>query len=170
MKSLVLSHLAAIFLAALALWSMRHELTEQATKRRDWALPAVFAVMAASELLIVSPGKQFALWTVAIGLGFAIGLVAGMALTAVKDFTSKLVLIHRTWDGVGAATLLLLLTLVRFVTTDLMGRESHGFGILGAMAAFLSFFLVGRVVTLQFYTAPRSIHLDMVPGERRRGD
>jgi hypothetical protein len=167
---LVVCHLTAILLAALALWSMRHELTERAATRLEWAVPPALAVVVAAILLIVSPGKRFELWTVGIVAGLAIGLVMGTALTAIKDFARGLVRVHRSWDGASAAALLLLLTLARFVTSDLMDRPSGKFGVLGAAAAFVAAYLAGRFITLQFYTAPKSIHLDMVRGERRRGD
>jgi hypothetical protein len=167
---LLVSHLTVVLLAALALWSMRHELTEKATTRLGWALPPALAVVVAAVLLFVSPGKRFELWTVGIVAGLAIGLVVGMTLTAIKDFRLKLVRVHRTWDGVGAAALLLLLSLARLVTSDLMTRQSGKFGVLGAAAAFLAAYLSGRVITLHFYTAPKSIHLDMVRGQKRRTD
>ncbi len=78
-----------------------------------------------------------------------------------------MILIHRSWDGVAAAALLLLLALTRLVTTDFMGRESHGFGVLGGLAMFVAAYLAGRLTTLRLYTAPRSIHLDLVRGEKR---
>jgi hypothetical protein len=166
--SLVL-HLVAIVLAALALWSMRHELSERATTRLKWTLPVLFALATAAVLLIVSPGKRPELWLLCIGGGFVVGLGGGMVQRPIKDFSRHLVLVHRTWDGVGAAALLLLLAVTRFVTTDLMGRESHGFGVLGGLAMFLAVYLAGRLVSLQLYTARKSIHLDMVEGEKRHG-
>jgi hypothetical protein len=51
-----------------------------------------------------------------------------------------------------------------------MDRPSGKFGVLGAAAAFVAAYLTGRFITLQFYTAPKSIHLDMVRGERRGTD
>jgi hypothetical protein len=66
--------------------------------------------------------------------------------------------------------LLLLLTIARVITSDLMDRPSGKFGVLGATAAFVAAYLVGRVITVLFYTAPKSIHLDMVRGERRVTD
>jgi hypothetical protein len=165
---LLVAHLAAVLLAALALWSMRHELSEAAANRFEWLLPPALAVATATVLLIVSPGKRFELWVIAIALGFAIGLGAGMLPTAIKDFSLELVRIKRTWDGMIAAGLLLLLALARFVTTDLMARQSGGYGVLGAAAAFLAAYLSGRVITLLFYNAPRTIHLDMVRGQSYR--
>src|SRR5688572_31660037 len=109
----LVAHLAAVLLAAAALWSMRHELGGTAASRFEWLLPPALAVMAAAVLLIVSPGKRFELWVIAIALGFAIGLGAGMMPTAIKDFSLELVRIKRTWDGTIAAGLLLLLALVR---------------------------------------------------------
>ena len=127
----ILFHLAAVLLAA-SLWSMRHELSETAAGRFEWLLPPALAVVTATVLLIVSPGKRFELWVIAIAVGFAIGLGAGMVPTAIKDFSLELVRIKRTWDGTIAATLLLLLAMTRFVTTELMGRQSGGYGVLGA--------------------------------------
>jgi hypothetical protein len=164
----MLLHLVAVLLAALAVWLMRHELTEEAASGRDWALPPALAVAVAALLLIVSPGKRFELWLICIGLGFVIGLGAGLVLKATKDFGFNLVRVQKTWDGVGAASLLFLLALMRFVTTDLMGRASGGFGVLGAASVLVAMYLLGRYLTLHFYTAPRSIHLDMVRGKSRR--
>jgi len=165
---LLVAHLAAVLLAALALWSTRHELGETAATRFEWSLSPLFAVVTAAVLLIVSPGKRFELWAIAIAGGFVIGLGAGTLPTAIKDFALELVRIKRTWDGTIAAGLLLLLALTRFVSTDLMGRRSGGYGVLGAAAAFLAAYLAGRVITLLFFNAPRTIHLDMVRGQSDR--
>jgi hypothetical protein len=164
---LFVAHLAAVLLAAIALWSMRHEYTERATTRFDWALPVVLAVIVAAVLLIVSPGKRFELWLVCIGAGFAIGLAVGMVLKGEKDFASNLVRVYRAWDGLAAAAGLLLLAMIRAVTSELMGRPSGGYGVLGALAALLAAYLLGRLLTFHLYTAPKSIHLDMVRGQRR---
>jgi len=166
--TLLAAHLAAVLLAAFALWSMRHELSETAAGRSEWLLPPALAVATAAILLIVSPGKRFELWAVAIGVGFAIGLGAGLLPKAIKDFSLELVRIKRTWDGTIAGALLLLLALVRFVSTELMGRQSGGYGVLGAGAAFLAAYLAGRTFTLLFYNAPKAIHLDMVRGRSAR--
>ena len=48
------------------------------------------------------------------------------------------------------------------------GRQSGGYGVLGALAALLAAYLVGRVITFQFYTAPRTIHLDIFRGQKRQ--
>ncbi len=169
MKLLVLHVLAALS-AAGTLWLMRHEITEKPATRLGWALPPVLAVIAGGVLLFVSPGKRFELWTVAIAVGLAAGLGAGVILKVDKDFERKLVRVQRAWDGVGAAALLLLLALARLVTSDLMARQSGRYGVLGAAAAFLAAYLVGRVITVRYYTAPRSIHLDMTKGQRPRTD
>lgn len=170
MNTTVLLHVAAVLLSAIALWSMRHELSEKPVTRLEWALPPVLAVVVAVILLIVSPGKRWELWTVAIGSGLLFGLGAGVILKVDKDFERKLVRVQRAWDGVGAAALLLLLAIARFVTSDLMLRHSQKFGVLGAVSIFLAAFLCGRVITLRYYTAPRSIHLDMTRGQRPRTD
>ena len=54
MKSLLILHVTAAVLAAIALWSMRHELTEKATSRFGWAAPPLLAVIVAVILLYVS--------------------------------------------------------------------------------------------------------------------
>ena len=128
------------------------------------------AVAVAAILLFVSPGKRTELWTVTSYAGLAVGLGAGLLPKVNKDFGMKLVRVHRTWDGITAAALLLLLALARVVTSDLMTRQSGKFGVLGAAAAFFAAFLVGRVITLHFYKAPRTIHLDMVRGEKPKTD
>jgi hypothetical protein len=168
MNALLVSHAVAVLLAVLALWSLRHELSERAVNVFDRAQPGAFATLAAAVLLIVSPGKRFELWLVCIGVGLVGGLAMGMTLQGAKDFGNKLVRIYRAWDGVAAAVALLLLTLVRLVTSDFTGRRSGGYGVLGALAALLAAYLVGRFITFQFYTAPRTIHLDMFRGQKRQ--
>jgi hypothetical protein len=164
--SLAIARFAALALAAFALWSMRHELTEKPGNRLDWALGPAAAALAAAILLIVSPGKRFELWTVSILAGLFLGVAAGGILKVDTDFERKLVRVRRTWDGVGASALLLLLAISRVVTSDVMTRTSGRFGVLGAAAVFLAAFLVGRVAMLRYYTAPRAIHLDMTRGHK----
>jgi hypothetical protein len=142
---LLISHLAAVLLAALALWTMRFEFGGNAASRLEWAAPAAFAVLAAVVLLVVSAGKRFELWA---------AVIVGRQLIRVPP----------AWDGGGAAALLLLLALLRFVTSSLMGRQSSGFGVLAAGATFLAAFLAARYIVVRFYKAPRSIHLDMTHG------
>ena len=168
MNALLIAHLAAVLLAVLALCSLRHEVRETAVNIFDRWLTAMFAILAAAVLLIVSPGKRFELWLVCIGVGLVGGLAMGMTLHGAKDFGNNLVRVYRAWDGVGAAMALILLALVRLVTSDLTGRQSGGYGVLGALAALLAAYLVGRVITFQFYTAPRTIHLDMYRGQKRQ--
>ena len=164
----LVAHLAAVVGAALAIWSLRHELSERAVTVFDRALPAIFAILSAAILLIVSPGKRWELWAVCIVVGLVGGLAMGMVLQGVKDFGNNLVRVYRAWDGVAAAGLLLLLALVRLVTSDLTGRQSGGYGVLGALAALLAAYLMARAVTFQLYTAPRTIHLDMFRGQKRQ--
>lgn len=168
MTSLAIARFAALALAAIALWSMRHELTEKPANRFEWALGPATAAIAATILLVVSPGKRFELWTVSILAGLFLGVAAGGILKVDKDFERKLVRVRRTWDGVGASALLLLLAVGRIITSDVMTRSSGRFGVLGAAAVFLAAFLVGRVVMLRYYTAPRAIHLDMTRGYKPR--
>jgi hypothetical protein len=165
--NLIGPHLLAILLAALALWGMRHEISERAAAPLRWAWPPACAVGAAAILLAVSPGKRVELWAVCIGVGVIGGLAAGVILKGEKDFGQNLTRVYRTWDGVAAAAALLGLAAVRFVSSDVMHRASGGFGVLGAIAALIGAYLVGRVLTFQFYTAPRAIHYDMVPGQKR---
>lgn len=167
MNILVVGHLVAILFAALALWEMRREISERAASRLRWGLAPALATGTAALLLLVSPGKRPELWMISIGVGFAVGLAAGAAMQGEKDFAQNLVRSYRTWDGVGAAALLLILALVRFVTTDLMHRPSGGFGVLGAGAAFLAAFQCGRVITLHLYASQRFTHYDMEPGQKR---
>ena len=96
----LVAHLAAVLLAALAPWSMRHELSEKAASAvSSGRFAPALAVAAAAVLLIVSPGKRFELWAIAIAAGFAIGLAAGTLPRAIKDFALELVRVKRTWDG-----------------------------------------------------------------------
>ena len=164
MSVLFIAHLAAVLLAALALWSMRNEIGGKAATRLEWLLPAVFAVLAAVVLLVVSPGKRPELWLAAIVGGLAVGAGVGAILKVNQDHGRELIRVPPTWDGAGAAALLLLLALVRFVSSSLMGRHSSGFGVLAAAATFLSAYLAARYVVVRFYKAPRSIHLDMTRG------
>ena len=60
--------------------------------------------------------------------------------------------------------MLLLLALVRFVSSSLLGRQSGGFGVLAAGATFLAAFIAARFIVVRFYKAPKSIHLDMTHG------
>lgn len=166
MKSVVLlSQLAAVGLAALALWSIRHELTEKATTRLAWMATPALAIVVAAVLLIVSPGKRYELWVAAIAIGLAIGAVAGAMMKINQDVGLGLLRVPRTWDGAAAAALLLLLALARFVTSNLMARESGKFGVLGAAAAFLAAYLAARYIVARVYKVPRAIHLDMIRGK-----
>ena len=158
-------NLAAVLLAALALWSIRHEYTERATTRLAWAATPALAVVVAAILLIVSPGKRYELWVAAIFIGFIVGALAGLLLKINRDYGQQLLRVPRTWDGTVAATLLLLLTLARVVTSNLMNRESGKFGVLGAAAAFLAAYLTGRYLVARFHKSPRAIHLDMTLGK-----
>jgi uncharacterized membrane protein len=165
MKSIVLlCQLAAVVLAALALWSIRHELNEKATTRLAWVVPPALAIVVAAVLLFVSPGKRYELWVAAIAFGLMIGAAAGALMKINQDIGQKLLRVARTWDGAVAAALLLLLALVRVVTSNLMARESGKFGVLGAAAVFLAAYLAARYMVARFYKAPRSIHLDMTAG------
>jgi hypothetical protein len=157
--------LAAIVLAALALWSIRHELNERATTRLAWAVTPALAIVVAAILLIVSPGKRYELWVAAIMVGLLAGAFAGMWLKVNRDYGQRLVRVARAWDGTAAALLLLLLTLARMVTSQLMVRESGRFGVLGASAVFLAAYLAGRYLVARFYKSPRAIHLDMMLGK-----
>lgn len=162
MKSLTLVlHLLAIVTAAWCLWSMRHELTKRPTNRMGFAIPPILAVITALLLMGVSLGKRLDFWLLTMLAGFVVGIGAGMILKVDKDFERRIVRVWRTYDGVAAGGLLLLLAIARFVTTDVMGRVSQGFGVLAGTAAFLAAFLVGRVVSLRYYTARKAIHLDM---------
>lgn len=158
-------HLAAVLLAALALWSIRHELTERATTRLAWAATPALAIVVAAILLIVSPGKRYELWIAAILLGLVVGALAALFLKINRDYGQQLLRVPRTWDGAGAATLLLLLTLARVVTSHLLNRQSGKFGVLGAAAAFLAAYLAARYLVARFYKSPRAIHLDMMLGK-----
>jgi hypothetical protein len=155
-------------MAMICLWSLRHELVERPVSGLGFARPAVLAILVAAALLIVSPGKRVELWAIAIVLGLFLGLGMGVILTAVKDYERRVVKVQRTWDGFGAAALLLLLAFGRLVTSDLMTRQSSKFGILGASASFLAAYICGRAITIWFYTAPRTIHLDMTEDGRRK--
>jgi hypothetical protein len=164
MNILFIAHLAAVLLAALALWSMRNEMGGKAATRLDWLLPAAFAVLVAVVLLVVSPGKRPELWLAAIVGGLVVGAGVGLILKVNQDHGRELIRVPPTWDGAGAAALLLLLALARFVSSSLMGRHSSGFGVLAGAATFLSAYIAARYVVVRFYKAPRSIHLDMTRG------
>jgi len=161
----LLFHLAAVLLAALALWSIRYELTEKATTRLAWTATPALAIVVAAILLIVSPGKRYELWVAAILVGLLVGGVAGLLPKINRDYGQNLLRVHRTWDGAAAAALLLLLTLARVVTSNLMNRQSGKFGVLGAAAAFLAAYLAARYLVARFYKVPRAIHLDLILGK-----
>lgn len=165
MTVLFFSHLAAVLLAALALWTIRNEPGGKASTRLDWLLPPIFAVLAAAVLLIVSPGKRVELWAAAIVGGLIAGAVIGAILKVNQDHGRQLIRIPPAWDGAGAAALLLLLALIRIVSSNLMGRQSGGFGVLAAAATFLAAYIAARYIVVRFYKAPKSIHLDMTPGK-----
>ena len=160
----LLAQLAAVALAGLALWSIRHELSEKATTRLAWMVAPALAIVVAAVLLIVSPGKRYELWVAAIAAGLAIGAVAGALMKVNQDVGQQLLRVPRTWDGAAAAALLLLLALARVVTSYLIVRESGRFGVLGAAAAFLAAYLAARYVIARVYKVPRAIHLDMTRG------
>lgn len=168
MKSLFIAHLAAVLLAALALWSMRYELGGKAATRLDCSIPPLLAVLATVVLLVVSPGKRPELWVAAIAGGLATGVAAGALLRVNQDYGHGLIRMAPAWDGMAAAAALLLLALVRFVSSSLMGRQSSGFGVLAGGATFLAAFVAARFIVVRFYKAPRSIHIDMVRGQDPR--
>ncbi len=161
---LFIAHLAAVLLAALALWSIRFEAGGRAATRLEWAAPATLAVLAALVLLVVSPGKRFELWGTAIVGGLLVGAVAGMLLKVNQDHGRGLIRVPPAWDGVGAAAVLLMLALARFVSSSLIGRQSGGFGVLAGAATFLAAYIAARFIVVRFYKTPRSIHIDMERG------
>ena len=165
---LFIAHLSAVLLAALALWSIRNERAGKAATRLEWSFPPVLAVLVAVVLLLVSPGKRLELWVAAIAVGLALGATAGALLKVNQDHGRGLIRVPPVWDGVGAAALLLVLALVRFVSSSLMGRQSGGYGVLAAGATFLAAYLAARFIVVRFYKAPRSIHLDMARGQDPR--
>jgi hypothetical protein len=164
-------HLAAVALAALALWLTRHELAGTAATRLDWALPAALAIGVAAILLGVSPGKRIGFWMITVGTGLALGTIAGLLLGKwhglERDTGHDLLRLRPTWDGAAAAALLLLLASTRFVTTDLLGRHSAGFGVLGALAALLAAYLSARLITVKVVARWRAAYANMARGERR---
>ena len=165
MNSVVLvANLAAVGLAGFALWSIRHEINERATTYYAWMVTPALAVVVAAMLLIVSPGKRYELWVAAVVIGLLLGAIAGSLMKINQDVGLQLLRVPRTWDGAGAAALLLLLTLARVVTSNLMDRPSGKFGVLGAAAAFLAAYLAARYVIARIFKIPRSIHLDMIKG------
>ena len=168
MKSLLYLHILVVVLAIVCFWKMRHELVERPVGPMGWLTPPILAVLVAAALLIVSPGKRIELWIIAIVLGLGIGTGVGMILKATKDYERNVVKVQRTIDGFGAAGLLLVLAIARLVTSDLMSRQSSKFGILGASASFLAAYLLTRAIAIWFYTAPRTIHLDMTEDGRRK--
>src|SRR5262245_19967633 len=131
---LFIAHLAAVLLAAVALWSMRYELDGKAVTRLECTIPPALAVLAAAVLLAVSPGRRLELWAIAIAGGLAAGAIAGAMLKVNQDHGRRLIRMPPVWDGMGATALLLLLAVVRFVSSSLMGRQSSGFGVLAGAA------------------------------------
>jgi hypothetical protein len=168
---LIIWHLAAVAVAALALWLTRHEWRGTAATRLDWALPAALAIVVAVILLGVSPGKRIAFWVVTIGVGGSLGIAAGMVLGMMnnleRDTGHDLLRIRRSWDGAGAAFVLLLLALTRFLSSDVFQRHSAGFGVLGALAALLAAYLTARLIMLKAVARWRAAYANMERGERR---
>jgi len=161
MKFIVILHLLAIATAVACVWSLRYELNKRPTRRMGFALPPILAIVTALLLMGVSAGKRLDFWALTLGAGLVIGLGAGLMLKVDKDFERSLVRVWKTYDGVVMACVLVLLAIARFVSTDIMGRESRGFGVLAGAAVFIAAFFVGRVVSLRYYTARKAIHLDM---------
>lgn len=158
-------HLVAVVLSSLVLWLMRDEVTEKAVTGLQWILAPLLAVIVAAVLLIASPGKRFELWLIAIVVGLALGSLMATTLKINRDVGQRLMRVQRAWDGVAAAALLFLLALVRLVTSDLVGRQSGNFGVLGACAAFLAAYLAARFIVVRLYRTPKSSHLDMTLGQ-----
>jgi hypothetical protein len=161
---LLLLNLITVLLAALAVWSIRYEYTQRATKYHVWAHTPVLAIVVAAMLLIVSPGKRYELWVLAIMVGLPLGAIGAWLMKINQDRGLNLIRVHRTWDGIGAASLLLLLALARLVTSNLMDRPSGKFGVLGAAAAFLAAYLAARWFVAVVLKAGKSVHLDMKEG------
>ncbi len=166
---LLVAHLSAVLPAAVALWSMRHELSETARQ----------SVRVAASSGIRSGNRGGAADRVA---GQAVRIVGDRDRPRLRDRTRRgnvadghqglfaRVGAHKAHLGwhAGRGTAPLAGADARFVSTELMGRQSGGYGVLGAAAAFLAAYLAGRVITLLFYNAPRTIHLDMVRGQSYR--
>jgi len=161
---LLVSNLATVLLAAIALWSIRHEYNQRAHRYLVWAYTPVLAIVVAALLLIVSPGKRYELWVLAIIVGLPLGAFGAWLMKINQDRGLHLIRVHRTWDGIAAAALLLLLALARLVTSNLMNRPSGKFGVLGAAAAFLAAYLAARYVIAVVFKAGKSVHLDMTEG------
>jgi len=161
----LLSNLATVLLAALALWSIRHEYYQTAGKYRVWAYTPALAIVVAAMLLIVSPGKRYELWVLAILVGLPLGAFGAWLMKINQDRGLHLIRVHRTWDGIGAASLLLVLAVARLVTSNLMDRPSGKFGVLGAAAAFLAAYLAARWFVAVVLKAGKSVHLDMFEGK-----
>lgn len=160
----LLAQLAAVILAALALWSLRHEIAGTATPLITWAIPPALAFAVMALLLFVSPGKRYELWVASFMIGLVPGAFAGWLLKLNRDTGKQLMRVPFTWDGAAAAAALLVLTIARFVTTNLMDRQSGKFGVLGAAAIILAAYLVGRWLVARYYKFPNAIHLDMNRG------
>ena len=162
MTSVVLLYqLAAVMLAALCLYSISHELSEEATMRLAWVATPALAIAVAAVLLIVSPVKRIEFWILAIVVGLFLGALAGSQLKINQDIDLRLLRVPRTWDGAIAAALLLLLALVRLFTSP----EPDELGVAASAAALLAAYLTGRYVIARFYKVPRAIHLDMIRGQ-----
>src|ERR671919_514364 len=110
----------------------------------------LFIAHLAAVLLAASPGKRFELWAIAITGGLAAGAVAGAMLKVNQDHGRRLIRMPPIWDGMGAAALLLLLALARFVSSTLIGRQSSGFGVLAGGATFLAAYIAARFIVMRF--------------------
>jgi len=121
----------------------------------------VLAVVVTAMLLIVSPGKRYELWVLAVIVGLPLGAFGAWLMKINQDRGLHLIRFHRTWDGIGAASLLLVLAVARLVTSNLMNRPSGKFGVLGAAAACLAAYLLACYFVAVVLKAGKSVHLDM---------
>ena len=94
-------------------------------------------------------------------------MVLGMMNNLERDTGHDLLRIRRSWDGAGAAFVLLLLALTRFLSSDVFQRHSAGFGVLGALAALLAAYLTARLIMLKAVARWRAAYANMERGERR---
>src|SRR3954467_14941804 len=94
---LFISHLVAVLLAGLALWTIRFEFGGKAATRLEWATPAAFAVLAAAVLLAVSAGQRIELWAAVIVAGLLLGAAAGSLKKVNQDHGRQLIRVPPAW-------------------------------------------------------------------------
>lgn len=139
-----------LLFAALCLWTMAAQSRGGVTTLGRVALPGGFALMATLMLLAGVFEASFLfdiLWVVAFAIGSAIGRIRGWMLTVQSNRESGLVSLPATIDGLVAALILAVLSVVDF-TSALIGEALFEPGYVAAASALCAGFLGYRVLVI----------------------